>query len=245
MPPAVAAPPLALLLAEPARAALELASLPATWPWLADAPRGDGHPVIVLPGLFADDGYTAPLRAFLRTRGFEPHGWRHGVNWGHWDALERVVLPLLERVHARAGRKVSLVGASMGGLYARELARRVPAMVRCVVTMASAAAKPQRANHVWPVFEAATAQDGESLYAVPPPGVPSTSVFSRTDGLSNGSLCLQPEGPCRENIEVLSSHLGMICHPATLYVVADRLAQPQGQWKPFEPPAAARGFYGG
>jgi pimeloyl-ACP methyl ester carboxylesterase len=225
-------PSLSLLLSEPVRAGMELAAGLCSAPWLALAPRGDGHPVLVLPGLFATDAYTATTRAFLRAKGFDARPWGGGRNRGDWVALERVVLPAVRRLHAETGATVSLVGASMGGLYAREAARRLPDVVRCVVTLASAVTGPHRANHVGPAFERATGQPAEAMSAAPPP-VPSTSVYSRWDGLSAWTPCLQPESPLTENVEVPSSHLGLAWHPAVLYLLADRLAQAPGQWKPF------------
>ncbi|MCM2356230.1 MAG: hypothetical protein NDI68_06015 [Arenimonas sp.] len=239
-PVTAAAPPHpALLLSEPWRAALELGGALASQPWLALAPRGNGQPVLVLPGLGADDGYTAPLRSFLRWRGFDPQPWGGGRNLGDWGALERVVLPALRDLHARSGQPVALVGASMGGLYARAAARRLPRLVRCVVTLASPVHGPHHANHVWPLFERATGQPAQAL-SVPPPPVPSTSVYSRADGLGDWRPCLQPPAPTHENVEVPASHLGMAWHPAVLLMLADRLAQPPQDWRPYAWPGAGR-----
>ena len=237
-------PPLPMLLSEAARSAFEWTAGLASAAWLASAPRGDGQPVLVLPGLFATDAYTATTRAFLRAMGFDARPWRGGRNRGDWDALERVVLPAIRRLHAETGQRVALVGASMGGLYAREAARRLPQVVRCVVTLASAASGPHRANHVWPAFEAVTGQPAEMLAVAPPP-VPSTSVYSRCDGLSDWRPCLQRGSERTENVEVASSHLGMAWHPAVLYLLADRIAQAEGQWRPFVPPAEAAHWYAG
>lgn len=225
------APPLALLAAEPARAGAELGACLSS-PWLGLAPRGDGHPVLVLPGLFATDAYSTVMRAFLCARGFGARPWEGGRNLGRWDALERVVLPAIDRACDEAGQPVSLVGASMGGVYAREAARRMPGHVRNVVTLSSPAAGPHCANHVWPWFELASGQPAESASAPAPP-VPSTSIFTRSDGLLAWPPCLQGEGPLAENVEVAGSHLGLMWHPVAMYVVADRLAQPAGGWRPF------------
>jgi len=233
---AVRRPPLPMLVSEPVRAAAEWSTAIASAPWLATAPRGSGQPVLLLPGIFATDAYMATMRLFLRSMGFDPHPWRGGRNLGHWDAVERVVLPAIRELNERTGEAVALVGASMGGLYARDAARRQPDRVRCVVTLASAATGPHRANHVWPAFEQVTGQPAESLSAPPPP-VPSTSVYSRLDGLSDWRPCVQPDSTLRENVEVASSHLGLAWHPAVLYLVADRIAQDPGNWQPFAPPA--------
>ena len=224
-------PPAGLLLAERPRAALEFASVLWSWPLLQDAPRGDGHPVLVLPGLLYGDAHTALLRTYLTRCGFDPHGWGRGINTGHWRALEDAVLPAIERLSDRHGRAVSVVGASMGGLFARAAAATLPGRVRCVVTLASSARPPSTSNHIWPMYELTTGQPRDTL-VVPPPPVPSTSVFSRSDGLGDWRTCLQPEGPLSENVEVASSHMGMLWHPQALRVVADRLAQPEGRWRP-------------
>jgi len=231
-----------MLVTEPARAGAEWAAGLASTTWLASAPRGRGQPVLVLPGLFFTDAYTATARAYLVAMGFDARPWRGGRNWGDWHALHRVVLPALKRLHAETGERVGLVGASMGGLYAREAARQFPDLVSCVVTLASAVSGPHRANHIWPVFEQVTGQPAESL-AVPPPPVPSTSVFSRLDGLSDWQPCLQPASAHTENVEVLSSHLGLAWHPAVLYLLADRFSQPDQDWRPFVPPDSGSHVY--
>jgi pimeloyl-ACP methyl ester carboxylesterase len=237
------APSPLMLCSEPVRAATELIATASLAPWAALAPAGDGHPVLVLPGLFAGDGYTTTLRLFLRSRGFAAQGWHAGLNLGHWSYLESVVLPAVERLHARHGQRVSIIGASMGGLLARAAARADPERVRCVITLGSALRGPHRANHVWPVYEAVTGQPAETL-SQPLPPVPSTSIFSRLDGMSDWHPCVAPAGPGSESIAVTSSHHGLIHHAAALYAIADRLAQPPDAWRPFQPPRWAAALYG-
>lgn len=233
-----AAPAWPLLLSEPLRAGVDGAASLASAGWLALAPRGDGHPVLVLPGLFMTDAYTAPTRGFLRAMGYDARPWSGGRNLGRWDALDQFVLADIERLADETGKAVSLVGASMGGVYAREAARRVPGQVRCVVTMASPVTGPHRANYLWPWFELVSGQPAEAASAPPPP-VPSTSIYTRLDGMTAWAPCLQPESPRTENVEVASSHLGLAWHPGVLYVLADRLAQPPGLWRRFVPPAGS------
>ena len=76
----------------------------------------------------------------------------------------------------------------------------------------------------------------ERVRAAPALTVPSTSVYSRWDGVVDWRTCLQQEGPTSENVAVHASHLGMGVDPAVLWIVADRLAQPRGAWRPFTPP---------
>ncbi len=120
------APPLRLFLTEPARGLADLAGLPLAAPWLAVAPRGDGHGVLVLPGLLASDMSTAPLRRFLGWLGYDVWGWNLGRNRGPSDAVLDGLPQALAALAAKAGRPVSVVGWSLGGIYARELAREYP-----------------------------------------------------------------------------------------------------------------------
>ena len=148
--------------------------------------------------------------------------------------MEELVLPAIRTLNDRAGAPVSVIGASMGGVFAREAARRARDRVRSVITLCSPVSGPHRANHVWPWFELLSGQPAESASAPPPP-VPSTSIYSRSDGVLAWQSCVQPESPMTENIEIDAGHLGMAWHPLALYVIADRLAQPAGLWNRFLP----------
>ena len=219
------------------RAPYELAAFVALLPWLRLAPRGDGHPVLVLPGLAADDASTRPLRAFLRSHGWAAHGWGLGRNHGPRPGVEAAMQQRLAALHERHGRKVSLIGWSLGGIFARELARRRPAQVRGVITLGSPFANPPQASHARHLYEALSGQKsgdypGRDLLHHPPP-VPSSAIYSRSDGVVAWQGCRERESPTTENIEVQGSHCGLGHHPAAVYAIADRLAQPQGQWQPF------------
>ena len=144
----------------------------------------------------------------------------------------------LAELSQRHQRKVSLIGWSLGGIYARELARRAPAHVRSVITMGSPFAGRPRANHAGKVYERVSERkaddwpDREGMRRAPP--VPTTAIFSRSDGIVAWQGCLEREGPAAENIEVEGSHCGLGHNPTVLYAVADRLAQPEGQWQRFD-----------
>jgi pimeloyl-ACP methyl ester carboxylesterase len=138
------------------------------------------------------------------------------------------------------GRKVSLVGWSLGGLYARQLAKMMPERVRSVITLGSPFAGPPRSTNAWRVYELASGRRADEedprfggTLAEPPP-VPTTAIYSRTDGICAWQGCKEKTSAKTESIEVESSHCGMGHHPAAVYAVADRLAQPEGQWKPFD-----------
>ncbi|MCW5734897.1 MAG: alpha/beta hydrolase [Enhydrobacter sp.] len=222
------------------RALPELAAFWLMRPWLSTTPRGDGHPVLVLPGLLADDVSTKPLRDFLKSHGYQAHGWKLGRNRGLRANVESDMRSRLDELFGRYdSRKVSLVGWSLGGLYARQLAKRAPEKVRCVITLGSPFAGTPESTNAWQAYEWASGSkiDTPSLLTeglAEPPPVPTTSIFSRTDGVCAWQTCLNPEGEQAENIEVHGSHCGLGHHPAAVYAVADRLAQPEGAWKKFD-----------
>lgn len=147
----------------------------------------------------------------------------------------------------RHGRKVSLVGWSLGGIFARELARHAPQQVRQVITLGSPFAGPPRASNAWQMYERLSGRrsdDWPQREAMKrPPPVPATAIYSRSDGIVAWQGCREREGPASENIEVEASHCGLGHHPAVLHAIADRLAQRDGAWKPFERRGARSWLY--
>jgi pimeloyl-ACP methyl ester carboxylesterase len=236
---AIPAPSTALMFLE-TRAVPELGAFWLLRPWLSILPSGDGHPVLVLPGLLADDGSTRPLRGFLNAHGYRAHGWKLGRNMGLRGSVEADMLARIDELYDRyGGRKVSLVGWSLGGLYARQLAKLVPEKVRCLISLGSPFAGSPKSTNAWRAYELASGGKVEDLdllthdLAETPP-VPTTSIFSRTDGICAWQGCLNVDGPQAENIEVMGSHLGLGHNPAVVFAIADRLAQPEGEWKKFD-----------
>ena len=144
----------------------------------------------------------------------------------------------LAELHARYRAKVSLIGWSLGGVFAREMARRAPAQVRSVITLGSPFAGAPKASNAWKLYERASQRsvedwpDRERMKTAPP--VPSSAIFSRSDGIVAWQGCLEREGPTAENIEVEGSHCGLGHNPTVLYAIADRLAQPEGAWRRFD-----------
>lgn len=227
------------LLALEGRAPWELWASVVSLPLLRRAPAGDGHPVLVFPGLAAGDVTTAVLRNFLRDRGYASFAWELGLNRGPRPGVLDACVNRVRQIRSEHGRKVSLVGWSLGGIYAREIAKMLPDDVCCVITLGTPFAGHPKATNAWRVYELASglrledsAEQIAGLKQTPP--VPTTSIYSRTDGVVSWKCSVEQETERSENIEVQSSHLGMGMNPTALYAVADRLAQPEGQWQRFD-----------
>ena len=240
-------PPSRLLLALELRAFWELGAFFAWIPLLRMMPRGDGHSVLVLPGLMASDTSTRPLRACLEDRGYVPHGWEMGRNYGPRPGVENGLERCLKDVAERSGRKVSIIGWSLGGLYARMLATRSPEAVRQVITLGTPFTGDPRASNAWRVFEMTSGHSVDDPYLRhalrQPPSMPTTSIYSRSDGIVSWQCSLEGARPQAENIEVEGSHCGLGHNPAVLYAIADRLAQREGEWQPFRSKSLPRLLY--
>jgi hypothetical protein len=212
---------------------------------------GEGQPVIVFPVLGGGAGSTAELRRVLDEAGFVSYDWGLGVDTGPRDMslndwlrkLEEKVIDVFESTHS----PVTLLGWSLSGIYAREVAKRTNPLVRQVITMGTpfnTDADPQRRCSIFKVLE--EGQGGRMalnirhrLRQCPP--VPFTSLYSRGDGVVPWELCVEAETPLTENIEIPGvTHLRLPTHPRALEVITHRLAQPEGIWRPFE--AATRSF---
>lgn len=248
--------PSLLLAALEGRALSEFAAFSWTFPLLQLTKKGDGHPVMILPGFMASDISTIPLRIFLRTRGYQPYGWNLGRNYGQGIDPQKgipdnsYILRRLEAIYRKHKQKVSLIGWSLGGIYAREIARRMPDKVRFVITMGSPFGGDPRANNVYRLFEKTSGKDVDDItpqvraQAATPPPVPSTSIFTRTDGIADWKCCIEMSGEMTENISVLSSHSGLGHNPMVLWIIADRLAQKEGEWSPFDSSGIKNLIYG-
>ena len=247
----VSPPSLFLALTEPFRALFELGSMPMMAPFLATAPRGDGHPVLVLPGFVTSDRSTSLLRRFLTRMDYDAHSWNLGHNLGPKAIGQEGehLIARLDEVHAKTGRKVSLVGWSLGGMMARQLSRRRPDIVRQVITLGSPIVGNPRATNAWRAYQAMTGQRLEDPGAqeqlreseLPPP-VPSTAIYTKEDGIVAWQNCMEPADALTDNIQVHGSHCGLGVNPVVLFAVADRLAQEEGTWKPFDRSSLIRQF---
>lgn len=245
--PSFAAPSWALTGFEPIRAALEYAGMRLMNK--SNLSRGDGHAVVLFPGLASDKHAVAPLKAFCEQLGYAARDWGRGFNTGPQGDSNRWLDELAEHVLALTGDgsdTISLVGWSLGGIYAREVAKRLNGRVRQVVTIGSPFAGSSHQTHAGLVYRvlngsAPSMDKAMSRRLRTAPRVPTTSMYSRSDGVVAWQACIQPgSGAHTENIEVAGSHCGLGWNAEVFEVLADRLSQRPGAWKPYAATNARR-----
>ncbi|MEL6878332.1 MAG: alpha/beta fold hydrolase [Pseudomonadota bacterium] len=232
------------------RAVFELGAFYATRHLLGALPKGDGHSVITMPGFMASNSSTQPMRNLLKRLGYDAHGWDSGRNVRVNEELIHRLENQLKRVSDDSGRKVSLVGWSLGGVLARELAKLHPDRVRLVMSLGSPISDDRKHTNAARLFkffngdEPEKIRDGQFRGLDIAPPVPTTSVLTKTDGVVHwrGSVQSPGEHPS-ENIVVHASHLGLGVNPSVMIAMADRLAQNESKWAPFKPKLTQRWMY--
>jgi pimeloyl-ACP methyl ester carboxylesterase len=200
--------------------------------------------VLVLPGFTGGDTSTAALRWFLTDRGYHAPPWRLGRNLGPTDHILDGMAALVERLTS-AGARISIVGWSLGGIFARELGRTYPESIRSIVTLGSPFRLTGGDRDMSPAsaaYEAMAVLHSERAKALevdeddrPALTVPVTNIFSRSDGVVPWASCIDSRGEHCENIEVPGSHSGLGHNLIALVVIADRLAQADGRWERYRP----------
>lgn len=236
-------PSLAYAIAEFPRALLEFASLLPAHFILKNAPRGDGHPVMTLPGYRSDDSAMLAMRRYLERWGYHAYPWGLGTNLGvgyQRIDYEKRVIARLESIVEKHGETASLVGWSLGGVIAREVTKRRPDLVRQIITLGSPLADAPEATTVFRIMRHTSAEEvtNEVLsvmrqVATPLPDVRCICIYSDSDGIVSPQIARDLVSPNVENIRVSSSHFGMGVNPVILFIIADRLSQTEADWKPF------------
>ncbi|MEE4272946.1 MAG: hypothetical protein V2I67_14825 [Thermoanaerobaculales bacterium] len=230
-PPPLTAPSRLALLGE-SRIVAEWVAMRLALPWLRrSAPPGGGEPVLVVPGFASDDGWTRSLRGFLRAVGFNARGWGLGRNHGR---VPELIPALIEKAGAAAeesGRTIRLVGWSLGGYLAREVARERPDLVDRVVTLGAPVVGGPKYTASAPMYVKKGYDLDEIEHDVAereatPIGVPIEAIYSRSDGIVAWGACIDHRNPNVRHHEVVSSHLGLVASPVVYRLVADRLAAP-------------------
>src|SRR5258706_7180001 len=233
----IVAPP-AFLLAMEYRALLELGTFLMCRPFRPLLPRGDGHAVLIVPGFVQDERAVAPLQKSLCGLGYQAHTWDQGRNLGFSKAALASLRAQADALAQSTQQKVSVIGWSLGGIFARELAFEIPDELRLVITLSSPFGRNPHASNMRWIYDLMTKNrvdeiDDEMVLRIREPlPVPSTAIYSRTDGIVACETCIE-EALCdtNENVEVLGSHSGLGFNVQVLDVIADRLAQPKDAWR--------------
>jgi len=207
------------------------------------SPKGDGHPVLTIPGLGAADGSTHYLRGFLDDMGYEAFPWGQGRNLGPRRGMDDMSKRLTDLVQSisrdTGGQQVSLIGWSLGGIYAREIAKMCPEVVRQVITLGTPFKMNNGGTNADRFYEFLSKDKSHKNPTIlkqleTPPSVPFTSIYSKTDGVVHWKCSIEESGEHIENVEIPgASHLGLGHNPIAMFVVANRLSQTKDTWRPF------------
>jgi len=249
-------PPRTLYTLLEGRALLEMGLFTVCLPLLQRTPRGDGHPVLLVPGFTASDATLVGLSMFLCSRGYHVETWGLGQNTGFKQKFSQALEQKVRFLHHKHQRKVSVVGWSLGGVYAFYTAHNAPECIRSVVSLGSPMMfsvdnfrTPLVVKAIYrylahPMGPVAHLSNVRAKVLRSPPPVPSTCIFSETDGVvPPESARIETTEGQHENIWVPGSHIGLGFNPAVMWILGDRLAQPEGAWKPFEPSGLAGAVY--
>ena len=220
-------PPLTLAISDAPRALLDGAFLRMVYPLLDRMPRATGtHAVMVIPGFLGDDRGNGPLIRFLRRLGYHASGWGQGRNLGTSSFSEEKLTETLTELVIAGGGQVSLVGHSLGGLSAREIARMEPGIVRQVITLGSPVSPGEQVvSHASSLYQRLNPDEQREHPDPNPPPVPTTAIYTKGDGVVNWRTSLQQgEGHHVDNIRVFGSHIGLNVNAAVWYWIARKLA---------------------
>jgi pimeloyl-ACP methyl ester carboxylesterase len=202
--------------------------------------EGDGHPVMVIPGFMGNDRSIKSLTCFLNINGYQAQSWGMGTNMGKLEDLDQLINKT-EKLHQESGKMVSLIGWSLGGVYARQLAKENPEIIRQVITLCSPfneMSAPNNATWLYSLVSGGSKTsklNPEWLAKIPPPApVPTTALFSKTDGVVSWETCIEKvEDDIHQNIEVNSSHMGVIYSQEVWSIILDRLRYDKENWKKY------------
>jgi hypothetical protein len=206
------------------------------------APAGDGHLVIIFPGLATDGSALGPLRDHCESLGYKVIDWGRGYNTGPTGDMGLWLTELAAHTSdlvRRHGSSATLIGWSLGGIYAREVGKLLASQVRQVITIGTPFnAEADHTNVGWlcSLMSSAPAAIDPVLskrLRTPPP-LPTTSIYSRSDGLVAWETCCHAKPSSQvQDIEIEGSHIGMGWNPAVFNIVADRLGQQPANWLPY------------
>ena len=230
------------------RGLLEMALLPMSLPLLMEAPTGDGHPVLLVPGFMASESSLIALKLFLQRKGYDVHTWGLGRNMGFRSKHANALPQKIRYLHHITGKKVSLVGWSLGGVFSMYGAQNALECVRSIITLGSPvsveATGSQSPNVVKALYRVVSHKLGASAHVMLPRAksmrerrrlaIPTSCLYSLSDGVvPPQEATIDGDPAMHENIQVPGSHIGLGFNGIVLAIVAERLAQPDNEWMPF------------
>ncbi len=237
----ISRPSIFWLLSEPGRALMELG---ASYPYkklFTKTKKGDGHPVMILPGFLSSEVSTKALREYVADLGYDVYDWGLGRNMGKLEYME-LLIDRIDEIYRKTKKKVSLIGWSLGGVFARQIAKERPHLTRQVITLAAPFAGLGEPNNVAWIYRVLNygkkvKEVNQSLMEdlpLPAP-VPTTAIYSKVDGIVPWEFCIEKdEDKIHQNIEVRSSHIGMGVNFSVLTIIADRLSYKKDNWIKFK-----------
>lgn len=236
-------PSILWLLSEPGRAMLELGFTLPISNLLSKQKTGDGHPVMVLPGFMSSARSTKVLRNFIAKLGYDAYDWGLGRNVGKLDFME-LLLERIDEIHQKTGQPISLIGWSLGGIFARQIAKERPDIIRQVITLGTpfgGLAEPNNAEWIYRLLNGGQKVknvNSSFLDDLPnPTPVPTTSIYSKEDGIVPWKLCMEiEEDSTHQNIQVRGSHIGLGVNTSVLTIISDRLKLTKDNWVKFSSP---------
>ena len=203
--------------------------------------QGNGEPVVVIPGFMTTDRSTRVLRGFLDDLGYTSYPWDQGRNFGSPEYVFKMI-DRIKAIYAEHQQKVCLIGWSLGGVYAREIAKEIPEMVTQVITLGSpfgGLTEDNNASWLYTVLSGKRVEDLdkkfiENVHLAPP--VPVTAIYTKGDGNVSWQYCMETEDrPDLQNVAVPGSHCGLGHNITVLNIIANRLGQAADSWEPFRP----------
>jgi pimeloyl-ACP methyl ester carboxylesterase len=230
------------------RGLLEMALLPLSLPLLLESPVGDGHPVLLVPGFMASESSLFALKLYLQNKGYDVHTWGLGRNMGFRSKHANALPQKIRYLHHITGKKVSLVGWSLGGVFSMYGAQNALECVRSIITLGSPvsveATGSQSPNMVKALYRVVSHRLGASAHVMLPRAkvmrerrrlaIPTSCLYSLSDGVvPPQEATIDGDPAMHENIQVPGSHIGLGFNGIVLAIVAERLSQPENDWAPF------------
>lgn len=193
--------------------------------------KGNGKHVLVLPGLMGVDRLTKKLRTFINNIGYQAHPWGLGRNLGDTTTYLPKLEAKIDKLYQDRGEKIVLIGWSLGGIYARELAKLHPEKIEQVITLCSPFKIKHEKNYGEFIMNL-TAKIKKFKPNPPellanmgnPPPMPVTALYTKTDGIVPWEVCLENETDIHKNIELKCGHIAVIYHDEAMKIIADKLA---------------------